>query len=216
MPNSTLSTFSPRSKGRQRRAMNSSRASSAGKGAFPYQIALARFDLAQGKADDSIKQLQQLIASASSTEDGLVAKNTLANIYMSQNKIALAEPLVTEILRTDARNSNALRLRAAIHLDRGKVDDAIADLRSALNDQPRSPELQLALATAYERNGSIELAGKAFFDADEGLRIFTSNRPCLRRFPAAARHDDRRLRACSPTLPAAIRAVCRSSRRWRA
>ena len=144
---------------------------SAGKGAFPYQIALARFDLAQGKADDSIKQLQQLIASASSTEDGLVAKNTLANIYMSQNKIALAEPLVTEILRTDARNSNALRLRAAIHLDRGKVDDAIADLRSALNDQPRSPELQLALATAYERNGSIELADKAFFDAVKASRF---------------------------------------------
>ena len=137
----------------------------AGKGAFPYQIALARFDLAQGKADDSIKLLQQLIASASSTEEALIAKNTLANIYMSQNKIAAAEPLVTEILRTDARNTNALRLRAAIHLDRGQVDDAIADLRSALNDQPRSPELLLALATAYERNGSIELAGKAFFDA---------------------------------------------------
>jgi tetratricopeptide (TPR) repeat protein len=136
-----------------------------GKGAFPYQIALARFDLAQGKVDDSIKQLQQLIANPGSTEDGLVAKNTLANIYMSQNKIALAEPLVTEILRADARNTNALRLRAAIHLDRGQPDDAIADLRSALNDQPRSPELMLALATAYERSGSIELAGKAFFDA---------------------------------------------------
>ena len=37
----------------------------------------------------------------------------------------------------------ACGLRAAIHLDRGQIDDAIADLRSALNDQPNSPELQI-------------------------------------------------------------------------
>ena len=65
----------------------------------------------------------------------------------------------------DARNINGLRLRAAIHLARNQVDDAIADLRSALNDQPRSPELLADPGAAYERNGSIELAGKAFFDA---------------------------------------------------
>ncbi len=36
---------------------------------------------------------------------------------------------------------------------------------TALNDQPRSPELLATLAIAYERNGSIELADKAFLDA---------------------------------------------------
>ena len=76
-----------------------------------------------------------------------------------------AEPLVTEILRADSRNTNGLRLRADIRLRRGRIDDAIADLRSALNDQPHSPELLGTLATAYERNGSIDLAGKAYFDA---------------------------------------------------
>ena len=40
----------------------------AGPGAFTYEIALAKFDLAQGKADDSIKLLQQLIGRAGSTE----------------------------------------------------------------------------------------------------------------------------------------------------
>ena len=136
-----------------------------GTGAFPYQIALAQFDSTQGRAEDSIKLLQQLIAHASSTDETLLAKNTLANLYLSQNNIAAAEPLVTEILRADARNINGLRLRADIRLRRGQIDDAIADLRSALNDQPRSSELLGTLATAYERNGSIELAGKAYFDA---------------------------------------------------
>ena len=53
-----------------------------GKGAFPYQIALAQFDLVQGRVADSIKLLQQLIANATSTEDTLLAKNTLANLYL--------------------------------------------------------------------------------------------------------------------------------------
>ena len=84
---------------------------------------------------------------------------------MSQNNVAAAEPLITDILKEDARNTNALRLRAAIHLERNQIDDAIADLRSALNDQPRSPELLQTLGAVYERNGSIDLAGKALFDA---------------------------------------------------
>ena len=86
-----------------RRARNCLARIKAGPGAFTYEIALATFDLAQGKADDSIKLLQQLIARASSTEETLAAKNTLANIYLGQNNVAAAEPLVTEILRADAK-----------------------------------------------------------------------------------------------------------------
>jgi len=137
----------------------------AGGQVFPYQIALAKFDFAQGNVADSTKLLQQLIASSKSPEDTLTARTTLAEIYLNKNDVAAAEPQVTEILRADARNTNGLRLRASIHLNRSKIEDAIADLRSALNDQPRSPELLASLAIAYERNGSIELADKAFFDA---------------------------------------------------
>ncbi|MFX7552529.1 tetratricopeptide repeat protein, partial [Acinetobacter baumannii] len=38
-------------------------------------------------------------------------------------------------------------------------------LREALGDQPRSVELMLLLAVAYERSGSIELAAKQYSDA---------------------------------------------------
>jgi tetratricopeptide (TPR) repeat protein len=38
-------------------------------------------------------------------------------------------------------------------------------LRTALNDQPHSPELLATLSLAYEHSGSIELADKALFDA---------------------------------------------------
>ena len=138
---------------------------SAGGRVFPYQLALAKFDFAQGNLTDSTKLLEQIIGAASSPEDRLTARATLANMYMSKNNIAAAEPLLSEILRQDSRNTDGLRLRAAVRISRGQFDDAVVDLRTALNDQPHSPDLLASLGLAYERNGSIELADKAYFDA---------------------------------------------------
>jgi tetratricopeptide (TPR) repeat protein len=50
-------------------------------------------------------------------------------------------------------------------VDRDELEPAINDLRQALNDQPRSAQLILLLANAYERSGSMELAEKQFADA---------------------------------------------------
>jgi tetratricopeptide (TPR) repeat protein len=68
-------------------------------------------------------------------------------------------------LRKDDRNTDGLRLRAVIRMDRGELEPAINDLRQALNDRPRSAQLMLLLANAYERSGSMELAEKQFADA---------------------------------------------------
>src|SRR4029078_4086681 len=92
-------------------------------------------------------------------------RSTLAELYMSKNDVASAEPVIADILNVDNPNITALKLRSAIRINRGQIDDAINDLRTALNDQPRSPELLASLAIAYERSGSIELADKAFLDA---------------------------------------------------
>ena len=112
-----------------------------------------------------MKLLQHLIANATAPADVLTARTTLAEMYLSKNNIDAAESLITDILRVDARNPSGLRLRASIRLGRGQIEDAIADLRTALNSQPQSPELLLSLAQAYERSGLIELADKALFDA---------------------------------------------------
>ena len=95
----------------------------------------------------------------------------MADIYVSRSNFAAAEPIVNDILQADGRNINGLRLRAAIRLDRGQNDDAIADLRSALNDQPQSPILLASLALAYEHSGSIDLADKAFYDATKAANF---------------------------------------------
>jgi tetratricopeptide (TPR) repeat protein len=135
-----------------------------GKDVFPYQIALAEFDISQGNTTKGIELLEQL-ASTSAPDQALIAQNVLAQTYLGQKKIDAAEKVVSDILRKDSRNNGGLRLRAAIRLDQGQVESAINDLRQALNDQPRSPDLMLLLAAAYERSGSMELAEKEFADA---------------------------------------------------
>ena len=136
----------------------------AGGSVLPYQLALSKLDFAQGNIKDSTQLLEKIISSTSK-DDVIAARTTLAELYMSKNNVAAAEPIIADILNVDSRNIEALRLRAAIRIDRGQIDDAIGDLRTALNDQPKSPELLATLAIAYERNGAIELADKAFLDA---------------------------------------------------
>ena len=79
-------------------------------------------------------------------------------------------------------------------MDRGKFDAAIADLRQALNDQPRSAELMSLLAMAYERSGSIELADKQFADAARVSNFDADGWPELRCVPrrrgSVARAED--------------------------
>ena len=136
----------------------------AGGDIFTYQLALAEFDYDQGKVDDSFKSLQALANSASSA-NAVKAKTLLAALNLRQKNTDAAEKIVADILANDEGNVDALKLRASIRLSRNEFDAAISDLRQALNAQPRSQDLMLMLATAYEKSGSIDLADKQFADA---------------------------------------------------
>src|SRR6202035_3893392 len=125
---------------------------------FDYQIALAELDYTQGDMAEAARQLKSLAATASTPDRKLAAKSKLAEMYVSKSNFADAEPLIAEILQQDRRNTTGLRLRAAIRIEQGQIDNAIADLREALNDQPKSAQLLLLMATAYERGGKNELA----------------------------------------------------------
>jgi Tfp pilus assembly protein PilF len=136
----------------------------AGKDVFPYQVALAQFDFAQGDFKGSEQLLKSLIVN-SSAENALTARLVLAQMYLNRKQLDAADALASNVLQKDSRNTGGLKLRASIHIERGQLEPAINDLRQALNDQPRSIELMSLLATAYERSGKIELADKQYSDA---------------------------------------------------
>ncbi len=137
----------------------------AGGEVFPFQIALAEMDFAEGNLTDGKQLLENLVSTGGSSEHVRTARITLAQMYLSKRNFDPAEALVAEVLRNDPHNVPALKLRASIYLERAQPDAAIADLLDALNYQPRATDLTLLLATAYERNGLIELADKQFADA---------------------------------------------------
>ena len=145
----------------------------AGGDVFDYQVALAELNFGQNKAADAIQNLQSLINTVGTPEKKLAAQSKLVEMYAAKANIADAEPLIAEILTKDRRNATALRLRAAINIDKGQIDNAISDLREALNDQPKSSELLVLMATAYERSGKNELADRQYADAlkSSGLNV---------------------------------------------
>lgn len=137
----------------------------AGGDVFTYQLALADLDFSRGNYSDSVEILQTIAADKQSPEHAVAAKIKLAEQDLARKDVPAAESIVSDILAGDKRNANALKIRAVIKIDRSQFEPAISDLREALNDQPRSAELMLLLAVAYERSGSVELAEKQFADA---------------------------------------------------
>jgi pentatricopeptide repeat protein len=139
----------------------------AGGDVFDYQMALAQLEVGQGKVDDATQLLQTVAKSATTASRKAAAQLNIAEIYLAKANVAAAEPIISEILTADRRNIGALRLRASIKIDKGDLDGAIADLREALNDQPKSVELLMLMAMAYERSGKPELAERQYADANK-------------------------------------------------
>jgi tetratricopeptide (TPR) repeat protein len=137
----------------------------AGGEVFPYQMALADMDLAEGDFAAGRKLLEGLISADSSPEHVRAARIALAQMYLNNRDFDPAEKLAADVLHDNPQNVSALKVRASIRLERARLDASIADLLDALNYQPRSTDLMLLLATAYERSGLIELADKQFADA---------------------------------------------------
>jgi len=137
----------------------------AGGDVFPYQMALADLDFAEGQPAEGRRLLEHLISTNGPPEHIRAAKTKLAQTYLGQNNSDKAEKLAGEVLGDDPHNVPALKMRASLRLERAQFDAAISDLNDALNSQPRSTDLMLLLATAYERSGLIELADKQLADA---------------------------------------------------
>jgi cellulose synthase operon protein C len=137
----------------------------AGGDVFDYQIALAELDFAEGKFDPAAQTLKSLTTTASTAERKLLAQTQLAEVYVNRGDFSAAEPIVAEILQKDDHNTIGLRLRAAAKIEKGELESAIADLRLALNDQPKSVELLTLMGVAYERSGKNELASRQYADA---------------------------------------------------
>ncbi len=137
----------------------------AGGDIFPYQMTLVDLSYLQGNYADAMSALNSIINTPGSPDHVLAAKVKMAEIAINRKDPSVAEPIIAEVLQKDSRNTGALKLRAIVHMQQRQFDGAIADLREALNNQPKSAELLLLMASAYQLSGKPELAERQYSDA---------------------------------------------------
>jgi tetratricopeptide (TPR) repeat protein len=124
----------------------------------PLRLALGQFLAQTGGADKAEGIFRGVIAHAGKKPDGLSARDRLAVLRLAANDMPGAAALIDEVLKENARDNDALIVRANLELVKGNPSAAVTDLRSVLRDQPNAVPVMRALARAYEQNGETDQA----------------------------------------------------------
>lgn len=120
----------------------------------------------QGKVDQAEQIFKEVIQNFGTDGAAFDARNRLAALYlMKRNKPQEASDLIEQVLKENARDNDALIMRANMALQKGDAVTAITDLRSVLRDQPTSVPLMRALAKAHLQNDEPSLAEEALRNA---------------------------------------------------
>ncbi len=144
----------------------------AGGNTFPFKLSLAQLKFATDDRAGAIADITGLIGDTHDATQLATAKIQLARMLMSENDTSGAAKWVDEVLKNDARNVEALTLRAALRVGEGNYSSALDDLRAAASEAPQSAQVMMLLADTYERNGDVELAGEQYAKA---IRADASN-----------------------------------------
>ncbi len=134
---------------------------------YGLQLAQGAFLLQETRPDDAVQVYRATIAQAGDEPAGLVARNRLAGILITQRRFEEASTLVQQVLHVSSRDAGALELRAGIALERGQTAAAVSDLTVVLGDQPGSVVIERELARAYLADGQPALAESALRNALE-------------------------------------------------
>lgn len=132
-----------------------------------YQLRFARAELYRqtNQLDKARSQLEEIVDLDNTGQYGLRARNQLASMDLIQRDSSAANKRISEVLKENPRDNDALLLRARIALNAKQYANAIADLRSVLKDQPDSLEVIGLLAAAHTLNREPQLAKETYSNA---------------------------------------------------
>ena len=135
-------------------------AAAAGADPLPFRRALAGLDFSQGRSNEAIAALKELTDGAAASDSMRDLQVTLAEMLAETGDDKGAETLVAGVLAADPAHVAALKLHAKMAIDADRPETAVEDMRAALAQAPRDPEIMTIMALAHERQGSRELAGE--------------------------------------------------------
>ncbi len=126
--------------------------------AYRAEEASILFD--QGDRDAAIARLRSVLETAEPSDQTRDIAVLLARMLVATGDVEAAKARIEEVIAADNTHVEALKIRAAWAIDEDRAGEAITDLRAALGQSPRDPELLTLMATAHEREGSRDLAGE--------------------------------------------------------
>ena len=120
---------------------------------------LAMLDFQAGERDKAIADLEAILADANpALNETQFIKTTLARMFVSTGNQVGARREVEEVLAQNAANVNALKMQAIWQLQADEVDEAIANLRAALDNAPEDVQVMNLLYDAHLRLGDPDVA----------------------------------------------------------
>ncbi len=157
-------------------------------------ILLAELYSSVGKEAEAREVYHGLIATDSVGSSGLAARSRLAAMEVTAGEKGRASALIGEVLAIDARNIDALMLRAHMAIEDLELGAAIGDLRTVLREQPGAAPAMVLLGKAHELGGELALAGdqyrRAFINSAGDPAIGTAYVDFLRRQGNAATAEE--------------------------
>ena len=143
-----------------------------------YRALLAGLDFEAGNRDAALAEMEAVIAGAEPSDQTRRIKVMLARMLEASDNRVGARARIEEVLAEDSSMVEALKMRAAWLVSEDRPGDAIIDLRTALDQAPRDPQILTLMAQAHERDGAMDLAGERLALAVEvsGRAVDTSLR----------------------------------------
>jgi len=123
-----------------------------------YAAARASLLFETGRRDEGIAAAEAILTDAEPSDQTRRVRIVLARMLAATGNVVGARAEVETVLEEDPTNTDALKMRAAWLIQTDKPDQAILDLRTALDQSPRDPEILTLMAEAHQRNGSPQLA----------------------------------------------------------
>ncbi|MDJ1016646.1 MAG: tetratricopeptide repeat protein [Paracoccaceae bacterium] len=111
-----------------------------------------------GRRDEGIALLQSVIDGAEESEEADRYRVSLAKMLLAAGNEVGARQLVGEVLERDTSNVDAIKMNANWLIESDQAEEAIAQLRRALDQEPQDAETMTLMSDAHRRLGDVELA----------------------------------------------------------
>lgn len=137
-----------------------------------YLLARAECNYALGRIDEAIADIERVLRAEPQNDDGL---SMLAATYHRQGDVQKALAYYTEALRFDTHNPSYLMKRHALLMSLNRIDEAGADLETALGLGRLDPHVRMARANflvryRHDATGAVNEAREAVALAQSDTR----------------------------------------------